>query len=447
MSTPPAADAVCFRRLAGVALGVFVCLAGAVALTAYCGSLNREYRKEQARGATAPPPPVAAEQSPGAAEPDGSLLSPKERAEVRAAVLRGVRFLKTTQEANGTWAGTHPVGYAALPALTLLECGVPASDPTVQKAAAFVRNHTARVTNTYVLSLAVLFLDRLGDPRDRERIQTMALRLVAGLNATGGWTYECPILSAAAHKQLFTLLKESEARPDDRLGKLTGSAPLLPELRALPVTQDLVALQGKTFRPFDGDNSNTQFGILALWVARRHEVPLGRTAALVLARFRRTQTADGSWPYTPGYVISPATTCAGLLGLAIGQGAAVGEDVETTRPDDDPAVRKALVFLGKAMEHYGAGEAGPARMADLYFLWSLERVAVLYGLKEIDRRDWYAWAREVLLTHQEEKGHWQDGGYPGSTPTIDTCFALLTLLQANLAKDLTSKMELLGRGK
>jgi hypothetical protein len=86
-------------------------------------------------------------------------------------------------------------------------------------------------------------------------------------------------------------------------------------------------------------------------------------------------------------------------------------------------------------------------MADLYFLWSLERVAVLYGLKTIDGHDWYAWAREVLLAHQQDRGHWQGGLYPGNTPTIDTCFALLTLLQANLAKDLTTKLELLGRGR
>jgi hypothetical protein len=85
-------------------------------------------------------------------------------------------------------------------------------------------------------------------------------------------------------------------------------------------------------------------------------------------------------------------------------------------------------------------------MADLYFLWSLERVAVLYGLREIEGRDWYGWGKEILLANQQPRGNWQGSSYPGSSPVPDTCFALLTLVQANLAKDLTSKLQLLGRG-
>src|SRR5262249_38945041 len=75
-----------------------------------------------------------------------------------------------------------------------------------------------------------------------------------------------------------------------------------------------------------------------------------------------------------------------------------------------------------------------------YFLWSLERVAVAYGLETIGSKDWYAWGAEILLQTQETNGSWQgryaDGG-------VDTCFALLFLRRANLAKDLTASL----RGK
>src|SRR5436309_766110 len=74
---------------------------------------------------SAPPPPL-----PAGMQKD-----------VDRAIDAGVEFLKQTQGPFGTWTamGQHQVGYAALPGLTLLECGMKPSDLLVQKAAAFVR--------------------------------------------------------------------------------------------------------------------------------------------------------------------------------------------------------------------------------------------------------------------------------------------------------------------
>src|SRR5437764_224743 len=87
---------------------------------------------------------------------------------IDAAVSKGVSYLKKNQNLNGTWGkgAVYAVGYSALPGLTLLECGVPAKDPVVRKAAVFVRSHVPKLTGTYELSLAILFLDRLGEPSD-----------------------------------------------------------------------------------------------------------------------------------------------------------------------------------------------------------------------------------------------------------------------------------------
>ena len=38
---------------------------------------------------------------------------------------------------------------------------------------------------------------------------------------------------------------------------------------------------------------------------------------------------------------------------------------------------------------------------------------------------------------------WHNGDYPGATPVTDTSFALLFLKRANLAKDLSSKLQFL----
>jgi hypothetical protein len=143
-------------------------------------------------------------------------------------------------------------------------------------------------------------------------------------------------------------------------------------------------------------------------------------------------------------------TCAGLLGLAVGQGLASEADVKKEQPGQDPAVDKALRLLGQKIGEpirRPIGQPGPADarpgLVDLYYLWSLERVAVLYNLKTIDHKDWYVWGAEKLLANQQQNGNWVNGGYPSANPVIDTCFALLFLKQANLAKDLTNKLQLL----
>src|SRR5262249_18435941 len=160
---------------------------------------------------------------------------------------------------------------------------------------------------------------------------------------------------------------------------------------------------------------NTQFAILALWVARRHSLPTDGALALVNARFRTSQNGDGGWDYkyhnhTPGRDRggkSTATmTCAGLLGLAIVHGAA-GEAVLRTKdgdkpkegdkklpdPTKDPAVRAGLVALGTAIDHPVGGKKD-RRVPTLtnggrlyYFLWSLERVAVAFDLKTVGGKD------------------------------------------------------------
>jgi hypothetical protein len=74
-------------------------------------------------------------------------------------------------------------------------------------------------------------------------------------------------------------------------------------------------------------------------------------------------------------------------------------------------------------------------LIDLYFLWSVERVGVIYNLRKIGSKDWYGWGAEILVANQTPQGKWEKGGNSNSTPVIDTCFALLFLKRANLAKE------------
>jgi hypothetical protein len=81
-------------------------------------------------------------------------------------------------------------------------------------------------------------------------------------------------------------------------------------------------------------------------------------------------------------------------------------------------------------------------MENLYFLWSVERVAMLYNLKTIGGKDWYDWGAQLLVQNQLAEGSWRSKQYHGSAPIIDTCFALLFLKRSNLVQDLTDNLRL-----
>jgi hypothetical protein len=455
--------------------------------------------------------------APALADPP-PRLPPELQTAVNRAIDKGSLLLQRSQSPWGSWTdpkNEHKVGYAALPALTLLECGVGPKHAGVQRAAGFVRANTPSLDLTYDLSLAILFLDRLGDPKDRKRIQALAMRLVAGQTPTGGWSYKCPLLSVDDHAILLALLKKlkPETRfdpslalapprkeefpvgivpkspgPDNPLGikdkgndKDSPSTGLVPEdkkdpgkpsskeqpkapkkvqiprrFQALPVLLELdkIALQDPPDRskaPFWGttDNSNTQFALLALWAARRHGVPLDRSFHLLVRRFVTSQNADGGWGYHyrfgGGEGGSPAMTCVGLIGMAVGHGLAHDPQVKgplaaaARKLAKDERVVKGFTALSR---HIGepTRQWQNLRQPNLYFMWSVERVGVLYQLRNIGKKDWYHWGAEILVANQHPQGQWDKGGYWAATPAIDTCLALLYLKQANFTQDLTERL-------
>jgi hypothetical protein len=195
----------------------------------------------------------------------------------------------------------------------------------------------------------------------------------------------------------------------------------------------------------DADNSNTQFAVLALWIGRRHGMPTGPALQRVEKRFRSTQFKSGGWAYDARPVGAEAKppsptatmTACGLLALA----ASAGLTDKGVRPDfaKDPVVTGGLYALSVSIGEPGQprdklilGNAGRS----YYFLWTLERMAVIYNLKTIGGKDWHRWGIELILANQQGDGSWRgefaDGG-------CDTCFALLFLRKANVARDLTDR--------
>ncbi len=486
-------------------------------------------------------------------------LPKEEQEKVDQTLERGLAYIRKQQGRDGFWPGGHNAGMAALPALTLLETGAKNDDPQVLKAAEFVRGQVKTLAKTYELALCILFLDRLGDPNDKPYIQIMALRLIAGQKASGGWNYDCPILNDKDERDLLQVLQDTRPPPvsesiierpgggspnsggiigrpggtttdviitrpggdkrtnpgnggdnrtnpggdnrakpgagdnrtvpgagdnrtnpknandlDQPLQRPNPGQPAPPKPKAdppkptvdlnrpkldlatlSPVVKKVEALQPGDIAtrkmPADGtDNSNTQFAILAIWVAGRHDVPTEKVGALIDRRFRTSQGTGGNWGYhyepnNPGG--SPAMTAAGLLGLAVGHGVSAPGTSAPKEGLDDEQIKKGFKYLsdqlGKSVtvvktrnkvQHNGVG---------LYFLWSVERVGVMYNLRTFGDKDWYAWGSQMIVDNQAADGSVSLGDYPGRQVLVDTCFALLFLKRANLAQDLSKKIEYL----
>ncbi len=385
-----------------------------------------------------------------------------DEAAIKQAIDRGVRYLRAVQ-VNGQWPCQH-IGATALGALTLLECGASPKDPVVQAAAKAVREAAANnLTHTYSISLAIVFLDRLGEPGDVPQIESLTVRLLAGQSADGGWTYECPRLSDAEVKRLTAAAgRQNELvgrrGPPGGAGAKDKDAPRgkrtvkdLPEEIQAQLTQLGRAVPTGTL----SDNSNTQFATLALWVGRRHGLPVHGALARVDARFRTTQHADGGWSYTgigegpavAGVGTSRATmTCAGLMALAVAAGSN-GEVVKERgkEPRDlskDANMRGALAAINSVVgEPVGKRGLPLPRVGgkSYYFFWSLERCMVALNLETLGKKDWYAWGAEILVANQTQNGSWQ-GEYGDSYGGADTCFALLFLRRSNLVSDLSASL-------
>jgi hypothetical protein len=375
--------------------------------------------------------------------------------EIDAAIQLGAAYLKDLYKRatpRKLMAGADGIGPAALAGLALLESGTPSTDPAVQAITAGVREASYSATQTYQLSLCLLYLDRLNDISDTPLIQMLAVRLLAGQSANGGWGYECiEAVSPLEERSLRTSL--ASAVPGNRPVSKPAAMPTVGQLHA-EVQRYQGRLAGVRARGRIDDNSNTQFGVLGLWVARKHGVPVDAALDLIEKRFLSTQTSGGGWPYTGNAPGTPSMTCAGLLGLAT----SLGRSEEASKTNDlvpkgkiapgraadarDAAVKKSMDSLGAVLRGRGGkgllDERGVPGNRDFYFLWSLERVGVLYGLDRIGGMDWYDLGAEDLVEAQHLSGSWGRAGRGGG---VDTAFAILFLVRSNPVKDLSNRLQ------
>ena len=224
---------------------------------------------------------------------------------INRAIDRGVEFLHGRDVPGAVPVMMQPVGATALVGLTLLECDAKADDPDVHHAAEVVRTAAPAMHETYSLSLSILFLDRLGDPADEPLLQSMAVRLMAGQGADGGWKYVCPELPESEVRRLTNIVQHPEQVVAPDKPKDPDAKPNRPTVKDLPkeIQEQVGRLNSVPWRDGqpDGDGGQRQLEHavrwLGLWVARRHGLPVDKALARINQRFRTSQNRDGGWGY------------------------------------------------------------------------------------------------------------------------------------------------------
>jgi hypothetical protein len=361
--------------------------------------------------------------------------------EIDKAIGRGVAFLRSRIADEGVEDERNRIGMTALVAWTLLEAGARADDPLIEKAAHVLRRDLLGATNTYDLATALLFFDKLGHAADEPFIEGMAIRLLAGQSPQGGWGYHSRLTEKNDEIQLRAYLERS-LQNWDRAKRRRGKSGRMPEELPDEVRPLLRAAEKPQALAYLPDGSNTQFAMLALWVARRHGVPVDEALLRTVRAFRRAQWANGPWDY----YLAPAPkgaagrgrvtmTCAGVLAIALEHGIAKKKKRTLPPLENDRAAVDGLKQVGRFLTGFDDPKIQPFLTNPTYFyyfLFSMERMAMVYDLKKIGDTDWYLWGVDKLLKSQQPGGQWT-----GLFGPADTCFALLFLKRANVARDLT----------
>lgn len=357
-----------------------------------------------------------------------SAASAEPPRELRARVQKAIDALKQRQHGDGSF-GASGAGSTSLAGLALIESGVPKDDPAIQAAIGYVRPISLRSRLTYSVALSIIFLDRVGDPEDVALIQLLTRRLLEGQNPDAGWTHFCPLGDISSLAAKF---------PEKPTGRTDGSGAT--RVDTVPEAETRT------------DNFDSQFAILALWVGHRHGVDVERCLFRVEELYIRSiiSNVDGAgWDYRiNGNAPSLATTCCGMLGIAASSGIKIQRRLQsgppTTREADLPVkrltewqVQQCFRFLTKAYGDECSIAYNIGSDANVYFLWSFERVVMTYGSSHLGGYDWFNIGLQRMLPYQRENGLW--GGHYG--PESDTSYALLFLSRANLSRDLTDLLK------
>lgn len=311
--------------------------------------------------------------------------------QVKAAIDKGVRYLKEIQRPDGSWEVNLPSpgvqgGWTSLAVLALLNAGVSVQDTSVAAGLAYLRK--LEPSMTYVRALQTMVFVEAGKAEDRQRI----------------------------HDNVKWLIDARVIRNGQLIGWSYNKGP-----------------------SGTADNSNTQYALLGLWAGRQGGVDINREIwESIRAYYLRTQEPEGAWIYSPnngpaGHNRASLTmTTAGVCGLLIaGMELNIGREkiqadgtaTDCGVYDENKATAKALNWIGSRFTYEGGEIMGRV----FYNLYGIERTGRLSGQRFLGGHDWYREGCQYLVREQRTDGAWRTVGAWDNWPAVSTSFALLFL--------------------
>ena len=305
---------------------------------------------------------------------------------IQRAIEKARDWLLREQEANGAWECSMRtedtrVGATALVILALANAGVESNHVAMQRSLEWLRRQ--KPEETYSVSLQTLALAMLAPDADRailaRNVDWLEKSQVTQGPAAGSWSY----------------------------GTARGA----------------------------GDNSNSQFALLALHEADRAGVRVRQDVWMRAQQYWVScANGDGSWGYTVGNSGgSGSMTCAGIASVWITSEHVGTPDARAARDNvsccgggsSPKVIERGITWLGKrfsVVENPGTG--GQTWL--YYYLYGLERVGRFTARRFIGESDWYLEGAKMFVANQDAfSGAFRGGRI--EDPVVATSFALLFL--------------------
>ena len=344
-------------------------------------------------------------------ELDAQTIGPQPE-ELSKSRLRGANFLKTTQSKDGSWTSPEAPGISGLVTFSLLQSGIPASDPVVDKA--------LKHLETFVQPDGGIY-----SPKSYHSNYETAICLLAFNAANQAGKYNT--LIQAAEKYLRKLQWDDSEKTDRSDPKYGGAG------------------YGRTNdRP---DLSNTTFFLDALQATgAKKDDPAVQNALIFLSRCQNLESEHNTTPFPAkvndgGFYYTPAaggnsqagnTENGGLRSYASMTYAGLKSMVFAGLTPDDQRIKAALEWITK---HYSVEEnPGLGQQGVFYYYQIFAKSLATMGLdyatdSEGKQHDWRKELAEHLFQRQQDNGAWlnkNDRWYEGD-PNLATAYTLMAL--------------------